>query len=69
MCEEGPATVFNKWPAPVCATCDEWLSGLDQDLDQMEKDDPALGKAAGEIADAIQQLGRYDLPPIDGTEP
>jgi hypothetical protein len=58
MCDDAPATVFNKWPAPVCAECDEWLDSLDQELDVMEKDDPALGKAAGEIADAVQQLNR-----------
>jgi hypothetical protein len=36
------------------------LNDLDQELDVMEKADPALGKAAGEIADAVQQLNLND---------
>jgi hypothetical protein len=56
MCEQEEATVFDRWPAPVCAGCDEWLAGIGEDLDAMEKADPALGKLAGEVADAARKL-------------
>lgn len=52
MCGEEEATVFDKWPAPICDDCDEWLKGIETDLNAMEKVDPALGKAAGEVVDA-----------------
>jgi hypothetical protein len=54
MCEERPATM--EFFAPVCAECHAWLTDLEGELDSMEKTDPALGKAAGEIADAWRQL-------------
>lgn len=54
MCEEAPATTT--YGAPVCQLCREWLVGLNGDLDAMEKADPALRKAAGEVADAARRF-------------
>jgi hypothetical protein len=47
LCAEAPATV--EWCFPVCAPCAVFLGALDDDLAEMEAEDPVLNRLARKI--------------------
>lgn len=63
--EVRPATVFGKWPEPVCAEHDASLDSLGTDLAEMEAQDPELARPGQEVRDAVQRMSDR----VNCTEP
>lgn len=57
MCEQKSAVVMDKWPGPVCKSCDRMLDKLGVELAELEATDPEVKRAAEEVDAALRELG------------
>jgi hypothetical protein len=47
------ATVFGKWPEPVCDEHDRFLTALGIDLEELEKQEPDIAKLGQQLRDGL----------------